>query len=34
VVKIKAKTGIAKARAFVDNKEVAEAELMFSLVEA
>lgn len=34
VVKIKAKTGIAKARALVDNKEVAEAELMFSLVEA
>lgn len=34
VVKIKAKTGIATAKAYVDNKEVAEAELMFSLVEA
>lgn len=33
VVKIKSKTGVAKARAYVDNKEVAEAELMFSLVE-
>jgi UDP-3-O-[3-hydroxymyristoyl] N-acetylglucosamine deacetylase/3-hydroxyacyl-[acyl-carrier-protein] dehydratase len=33
VIKIKSKTGVAKARAFVDNKEVAEAELMFSLVE-
>lgn len=34
VIKIKSKTGIARARALVDNKEVAEAELMFSLVEA
>lgn len=34
VVKIKAKTGIATGRAYVDNKEVAEADLMFSLVEA
>lgn len=34
VVKIKARTGIATARAYVDNKEVAEADLMFSLVEA
>lgn len=34
VVKLKAKTGIARAKAFVDNREVAEAELMFSLVEA
>ncbi len=33
VIKIKSKTGIAKATAYVDNKEVAEAELMFSLVE-
>ncbi len=32
--KIKSKTGTAQARALVDNKEVAEAELMFSLVEA
>lgn len=33
VIKIKAKTGIAHGRAYVDNKEVAEADLMFSLVE-
>jgi len=33
VIKIRSKTGIASAKAYVDNKEVAEAELMFSLVE-
>jgi len=33
VLKIKAKTGVAIGRAYIDNKEVAEGELMFSLVE-
>ena len=31
VIKIKARTGIAKAKAYVDNKEVASADLMFAL---
>lgn len=34
VVKIKSRTGVAKGRAYVDNKEVAEADLMFSLADA
>ncbi len=33
-IKLKSKTGVAKAKAFVEGKLVAEANLMFSLVEA
>jgi len=33
VIKVKSRTGVAKGRAYVDNKEVAEGDLMFSLVE-